>query len=384
MEEIKSYKAEDLFKWITDKNEDFTILDVRNEEEFAKFKVEAPFVKPVNVPYIDFTLDEEGSFDKVPKDKKFRVVCSKEGSAKYVAEILANHGVKDVAYLEAGIKSWGNLLMPKLVNPGGGADYALYQFIRPGKGSCSYGLIYKGEMFVFEASRNVDFYKNFAKEQNCRITRVFDTHLQADFISGSRQLAADTGAEITVNPIDFEGAGFNFTPVKEGDKITFSHEAGGPVVEIIHTPGHTPGSTSYLIDGRYLLSGDTVFISSVGRPDLGGMVEEWAKMLFNTLKNKIAKQDDNLLILPTHYLDWTEANEDYIFMKTLREIKERNAHIYGIEQEEAFVRFIKDNMRDQPESYAKIRLFNKGLEDVAPDDQEILDIGKHECAASTH
>jgi len=379
MEEVKSYKAEDLFKWITDKNEDFTMLDVRNEEEFGKFKVEAPFVKPVNVPYIDFTLDEEGSLDKVPKDKKFRVVCSKEGSAKYVAEILAKHGFKDVAYLEAGIKSWGNLLTPKLVNPG--ANYAFYQFIRPGKASCSYGLVYKGEMFVFEATRNLDFYKNFAKEHNCRITRVFDTHLQADYISGTRHLAADTGAEIIVNPIDFEGAGFKFMPVKDGDKVTFSQD-GGPVIEVIHTPGHTPGSTSYLIDGKYLLSGDTVFISSVGRPDLGGMVEEWAKMLFSTLKTRIAQMNDNIHVFPTHYLDWTEANENYIFTKTLKEIKERNAHIYGIEKEQDFVKFIKDNMREQPESYAKIRIFNKGLSDVTPDEQEILDIGKHECAAS--
>ena len=379
MEDVRSYKAEDLFKWITDKNEKFNILDVRNEEEFAKFKVEAPFVTPVNVPYIDFTLDEEESVKKVPRDKKIRVVCSKEGSAKYVSEILAKSGFKDVAYLEAGIKSWGNVLVPKLVNPGEG--YAFYQCIRPGKASCSYALIYKGEMFVFESTRNIDFYKNFAKKQNTRTTRLFQTHLQADFITGDRQLSQDTGAEVMVNEIDYAGAEFKYTPIKDGETVTFS-QAGGPVIEVIHTPGHTPGSTSYLIDSKYMLTGDTVFITSVGRPDLGGKVEEWAKMLFDTLKNKISNMDDNLLIFPTHYIDWGEANEEYIFTKTLKEIKERNAHIYGIEKEEEFIKFIKDNMREQPESYARIREFNKGLLEVSPDEQEILDIGKHECAAS--
>ncbi|RMD52559.1 MAG: MBL fold metallo-hydrolase [Nitrospirae bacterium] len=378
MKEPKPYSAEELFKWVTDKNEDFLLLDVRNEEEFGKFKVEAPYVKPVNVPYIDFTLDEEGSVEKVPaeKSKPVKIVCSKEGSAKYVAEILIKHGFEDVGYLLGGIKSWGNVLIPKLIT---GESYSLYQFIRPGKGSLSYGLLYGGEMFVFDPSRNVEFYKKFAEEHKSKITKTFETHLQADYISGSRKLAQDTGAEIIGNENDFKGAGFKYTPVNDGDTFTL---AGGPVVKAIHTPGHTPGSTSYLIDDKYLLTGDTIFISSIGRPDLGGMVEDWSKMLFNTLKNKIEKMDDNLFVLPGHYLDWSEANEDLIFMRTLKEVKERNAEIFKIQTEEEFIKFIKAHMQEQPEVYARIRKFNAGLSDENEEEQEIMDIGKHKCAIS--
>lgn len=379
MEDVRSYKAEELFDWITDKDEDFTLVDVRNEEEFEKFKVEAPYIKPHNVPYIDFTLDEDGTMEKIPRGKKVRVVCSKEGSAKYVAEILVKHGLKDVRYLEKGIKSWGNVLIPKLVNPG--EHYELYQFIRPGKASCSYGLVYKGEMMVFEPTRNIEFYTNFVKEHKCKVIRIMETHLQADYISGNKKLAQETGSEICVNPLDYEGAGFSFTPANDGDTLTFSQE-GGPTVKVIYIPGHTPGSTGYLIDDKYLLTGDIVFITSIGRPDLGGKVVEWAKMLYNTLKNKIMPLDENILILPTHYLDWSEANEDYMFVKTLKEIKERNSHIYGIENEDNFIKFIEDNMRPQPEVYARIRTFNKGLSEEDADEQEIMDIGKHECAAS--
>ena len=113
-------------------------------------------------------------------------ICAKEGSARYVGEILVNHGFKDVRYLEGGIKTWGNMLVPKLVATGDG--YKLYQFIRPGKASCSYALIYNEEMVLFDPSRNVEFYQRFAENNGARIVKSCETHLQADYISGSPML----------------------------------------------------------------------------------------------------------------------------------------------------------------------------------------------------
>jgi len=149
-------------------------------------------------------------------------------------------------------------------------------------------------------------------------------------------------------------------------------------------PGHTPGSTSYLIDKKYMVSGDTVFILSIGRPDLGGMAEDWSKLLFNTLKGKIAELNDDLLILPGHYIEWAEANSQQLFVDTLGSIKTKNADIYGIDNEDEFVNFIKANMRKQPDEYAEIRKVNAGLLAVDDEDQEIMDLGKNECAASMH
>ncbi|MGB5746533.1 MAG: MBL fold metallo-hydrolase [Desulfobacterales bacterium] len=381
--ELQSYRAEDLFEWVTNEGQDFTLLDVRNNEEFGRFKVEGPHLsKMINIPYMEFIEKEDESVAQVqvPKEESIRIVCAKEGSAKYVAEILVKNGWQDVRYLEEGIKSWGNMLAPKPVASESG--YKLYQFIRPGKASCSYGLIYEDEMVVFDPSRNAQFYQNFAKEQGARIIKTFETHLQADYISGSQQIFSGTGAQIVGHENDFKDATFEYK--SPNDQEVFKFSKGGPEIQAIHMPGHTPGSISYLIDNKYMVSGDTVFILSIGRPDLGGMAEDWSKLLFNTLKTKIADLDDDLVILPGHYIEWSEANPQQMFVDTLGSIRNKNADIYGIAEEDEFVRFIKDNMRKQPDEYAEIRKVNAGLLEVDDEDQEIMDLGKNECAASMH
>ncbi len=377
--ELTSYKAEDLFKWVTEPGAEFLLLDVRVNEEFDRFKVEGPFLSDmVNVPYVEFVEHEEESVARVPAAEKVRIVCAKEGSARYVGEILVNHGFKDVRYLEGGIKTWGNMLAPKRVAEN--ETYRFYQFIRPGKASCSYGLISNDEMVLFDPSRNVNFYQNFAEKNGARIVKSFETHLQADYISGSKQIAAESGAQILGHENDFKDATFKYQKIDDDQVYAFSK--GGPEIRALHMPGHTPGSTSYLIDNQYLITGDTVFILSIGRPDLGGKAEEWSKMLYRTLNDKIAKLDDDLLILPGHYMDWKEANPQQIFSDALGSIKNKNSDIYSISTESAFIEFIKGNMRPQPEVYADIRKVNAGLLEVDAEEQEIMDLGKNECAAS--
>jgi glyoxylase-like metal-dependent hydrolase (beta-lactamase superfamily II)/rhodanese-related sulfurtransferase len=381
--ELQSYRPEELFEWVTEEGHDFTLLDVRNNEEFGRFKVEGPYLsKMLNIPYIEFIEKEDESITKVkiPKDESVRIVCAKEGSAKYVGEILANNGWKDVKFLEKGIKTWGNMLVEKLLVSEDG--YQLYQFIRPGKASCSYGLIYENEMAVFDPSRNSQFYHDFAKKHGAAITMTFETHLQADYISGSKQISLEAGALIVGHNDDFKVATFDYEKVSDQNIYKFSK--GGPAIKALHTPGHTPGSTSYLIADKYLITGDTVFIFSIGRPDLGGKAEEWSKLLFYTLTTKLAKLNDDLLILPGHYVEWSEANAQMMFVDTLGSIKKRNADIYSIGDENAFIQFIKENMRKQPEVYADIRKVNAGLLDVDEEEQEIMDLGKNECAASMH
>ena len=376
---IFSYTAEELYSWVTGK-EDLVYLDVRNAVDFTRFRVESPYpLEMYNISYFDFMEIEEGCIAKLPKGRPIRVICAKEGSARYVAEILEKHGFSDVGYLRDGIKSWGNLLVPVLLNPGG--EFSLYQFIRPGKASCSYGLVYRDEMMLFDPSRNIRFYLDFAKSRACRIIKTFETHIQADYIAGSRLIAAATGAEFLANNLDFAHARISYTPLTDGEIQRFS--SPGPEVRVLFTPGHTPGSTSFIINGQYLISGDTVFIHSIGRPDLGGKVDEWSDSLFHTLE-KIRVLDHDLIVLPGHYMNWDEANDRLAFAATLAETMEFNRNIHAITDSESFLAFIKANMRNQPDEYATIRLINANLEEVGDDKAEELDLGKNECAATTY
>ena len=381
MSSLKSYSADDLFSFLTQK-EDMIVLDVRNEEDFGRFSVEGPFpFDMVNVPYFDFMEEEDASVAKVSHDKPVKVVCAKEGSAQYVGEILMNHGFKDVAFLTGGIKTWGNMLTPKRINPESD-DYALYQFIRPAKASCNYGLLYKGEMVNFDPSRNYDFYHSFADSQNVKIVRTFETHLQADYISGSKKIADVTGAEIMANVGDFKDASFQYSGVKDGE--SYSVGGDGPEIKVLHSPGHTPGSTSYIIDDKYFITGDTVFILSVGRPDLGGKAEEWSVMLFDTLTNKVQNLDKKLKVLPGHFMEWNEANDSLLFVENLGEVIHRNAGVFKIATPENFTQYIKDNMRKSPEIYGEIRKVNVGWLDVDMNEADIMDLGKNECVAAVN
>lgn len=373
-----SYTAEQLFDWISGKP-DFVLLDVRNAKEFANWYVEGPALFPyINVPYFHFMEDLRESIAMVPAGEKIRIVCSREGSAKYVAEQLTAHGFSDVGYLRGGIVSWGNVLAARLVTPVA-SPYRLYQMIRPGKASCSHLLISGAEAMVFDPSRNVDFYIRFAAEKGAQIVRTFETHRQADYISGSTRLAAKTGAAIMAKKEDFLGADFPFNPVEDGQLIDFSK--GGPPIKAIHTPGHTMGSTSFLIDGKYLLSGDTVFINTAGRPDLGGKSEEWSRFLYLTLTLKIRNLGDDILILPGHYTAWSEANQDGIFMDSLGDLRKKNI-AFHLPTEHNFAEFIKANLRPQPAVYAQIRRVNGGWLKVEEEEADVMDLGKNECAAS--
>jgi hypothetical protein len=92
--------------------------------------------------------------------------------------------------------------------------------------------------------------------------------------------------------------------------------------------------------------------------------------------------NEGIRVFPGHYMDWKEANDNLVFTETMGRIKQINSEIYSIRDERRFFEFIKANMRKQPEEYAKIREINAGLVEVDEEQQDVLDLGKNECAAS--
>lgn len=371
------YTANDLYDWLTT-DPDFILLDVRNEKDFANFAVEGPECIPyINIPYFEFIEDVPGSVAKVPKGKKVRVVCAKEGSAKFVGEQLMENGFDDVGYMEKGIKGWGNMLAPVKIS--GDESYEIYQMIRPGKASLSYMLISNGEAVVFDPSRNIPVYQDFAKSKNAKLVRSFETHRQADYISGSVNLSRNHGVETIGRDEDFRGADFPYTAASDNEIFT----VGGVEIKVLHTPGHTLGSICLLIENKYFISGDTIFIESAGRPDLGGKCEEWSRYLYLSLMITVRDLADDLLVLPGHYTSWSEANDELKFVDTLGNLKKHN-NAFQYVHEGKFAEFIKDNMRPQPEVYANIRKMNAGWMEACEDEQDTMDLGKNECGASNY
>jgi hydroxyacylglutathione hydrolase len=167
----------------------------------------------------------------------------------------------------------------------------------------SYMLASESEAVVVDPQRDVDIYLKAAEEQGVRIRHIFETHLHADFVSGHRELAERTGATIYIGP--HGGARFARVEVSDG----FEVNVGKVRIQVLETPGHTPESICLVVTDQEksakpwaVLTGDTLFIGDVGRPDLSEShtPAELAGMLYDSLHNKLLKLPDDVLVYPAH------------------------------------------------------------------------------------
>jgi hydroxyacylglutathione hydrolase len=179
------------------------------------------------------------------------------------------------------------------------------------QGSYLIGCQATGESIVIDAKRDIDTYLEIAKQNNLRITHIAETHIHADFLAGSRELAAVTGAEMYLSDEGGEGWQYEFPHVglKEGDEI----KVGNLTLTVLHTPGHTPESISFLLTDNpatekpvMVFTGDFVFVGDVGRPDLlekaaglAGTKEAGAEDMYQSLK-KFAALPDYVQVWSAH------------------------------------------------------------------------------------
>ncbi len=226
---------------------------------------------------------------------------------------------------------------------------------------------------VIDAALEPEVYLWLADRRGWRITRVLDTHVHADHLSRSSRLAELVGATLYM-PVDAP-VSYPFSALADGDVL----EIGSATLEAVRTPGHTPESTSYLLDRRALFTGDTLFLSAVGRPDLDATLEgsrEKARELYLSLQRLLALGPDTL-VLPGHTSEPVAFDGEPI-CAPLSEVR-KSVRVLR-EDEDAFVEIIAGREAPTPSNFERIVELNRAGQAPEGDPTE-LEAGANRCAA---
>ncbi|MDB5282703.1 MAG: fold metallo-hydrolase [Bacteroidota bacterium] len=243
----------------------------------------------------------------------------------------------------------------------------------------------KGEAAIIDPLRETAPYIRKAEKDNAQIKYIFETHFHADFVSGHVELAEKTGAKIVYGPK--AECGFECYSAKDGEEF----KIGDVTIKVLHTPGHTPESSTYLLideNGKQhcIFTGDTLFIGDVGRPDLAIKSnitkEELAGMLYDSLHNKILVLPDDVIVYPAHGAGSAcGKNMSKETFDTLGHQRNVNYALQSITKEE-FIKEVTADLLPPPQYFSKNAMLNKqgagsldnvythGLQKLSPADFE--------------
>jgi glyoxylase-like metal-dependent hydrolase (beta-lactamase superfamily II)/rhodanese-related sulfurtransferase len=340
------------------------LLDVRDVDEVADWKI--PGVHNIPLDSLERRLDE------VPRDEHVVTICAKGTRALHGAEILATHGIAS-SVLEGGMGAWASTYDTVEGEFSGGT---VVQLRRRGKGCLSYVIGAGTDCLVIDPSLELERYLEVATAHGWTITHVLDTHLHADHLSGARDLVAATGAELWLNPDD--DFTFDFEALADGRRIALA-----PGVELtvsaVSVPGHTEGSTMYQLGDAAVFTGDTVFLESVGRPDLADQAEPFAHSLYRSVHERVLPLGDDIMVFPAHYGAVVEVTAHQFVAKSLGELRVTLPALALSEAE--FVAWALANVKDRPPNYQHIVMINAGRETVSDESKE-LELGPNRCAVA--
>lgn len=229
----------------------------------------------------------------------------------------------------------------------------------------------KGEAIVIDAKRDIDTYVEIAKENNLTITHITETHIHADFLSGSRELSEVTGAKMYLSDeggVDWQYE-FPHIGLKNGEVIN----VGNLTLKVIHTPGHTPESISFLLTDHsatdepvMIFTGDFVFVGDIGRPDLlekaagiTGTQEKGAKEMFHSVQD-FSKLPEFIQVWPGHGAGSACGKSlGSVPSSTVGYEKIRNWAFQYEEDEEGFIEYLLEGQPEPPKYFATMKKLNK-------------------------
>ncbi|PKL47750.1 MAG: MBL fold metallo-hydrolase [Candidatus Riflebacteria bacterium HGW-Riflebacteria-2] len=252
----------------------------------------------------------------------------------------------------------------QIINTYIGTGYNIVQFNLGVLSHYSYLVVSEGKVLAVDPGRDVQTYLDYAVRENLEWVGTFLTHSHADFVAGHREMEFSTGTPIFVG--HKSGALFPHRAVKEDETIT----VGSAVIRIMETPGHTPDSlcgivcpANNLMQQEFILSGDTLFVGSFGRPDLMGgsfAASELAAMMFETWNYKLSKLSDNAVILPAHGAgSLCGANMRDEPSSTIGEEKASNPYIKFANDRSAFIANFLTGLEPAPRYFAENAKINQ-------------------------
>jgi glyoxylase-like metal-dependent hydrolase (beta-lactamase superfamily II)/rhodanese-related sulfurtransferase len=367
----KPMETETLRQWLSS-GRPVTVLDIRTPEDRVQWSI--PGSIHIDA-YTELKAGRPGALADaaLPADVPVVTICNMGRVSQTAAQVLQRRGF-EAHFLEGGMKSW-SLAWNMAEVPVRDACTRIIQVRRTGKGCLSYLVCSMQEALVIDASLPAQVYLEFAAQHGLRIRYVLDTHIHADHLSRSRSLAKEAGATLCLPP---QGrVHFPFTPIAHGDTVTL----GKATLMALRSPGHTLESTSYVVNGEALFTGDTLFLSGVGRPDLHAdseMARERARLLFHTLNRLLAIGPD-VLVLPGHASEPIAFDAVPLFAR-LSDVAER-LHEW-LSSEEGFVERILKRIPPTPPNYTHIVELNEA--GVLPEgDPTDLEAGANRCAVSS-
>jgi len=357
-----------LQKWL-EKGKEVQILDIRPLQQREEWFIDGSIHENVYWGLIEGDLQVLDHI-KLDRQKPVVTVCAAGKTSRIAANILLEKGF-NVYSLSGGMKAWNYAWSIAEIEE---KDLKIIQVRRMAKGCLSYIIGSGEEAIVIDAALDPEVYTAIAKENNWRITSVMDTHIHADYISRTRELAGVTGAKHRF--IECAEVDYPFIAFRDNEYF----EIGNSFIQVMHSPGHTPESVCYLVNGQYLISGDTLFVEGVGRPDLKAaekQVIEKAHYLFESLQ-KIQSLAEETFILPAH-TSKAIGFDRQIWGAPLAEIR-NSIHILKLSKEE-FVKQTIQRIPLTPPNYLEIANLNK-IGNYTGTDPADLEAGANRCAVS--
>jgi len=323
-----------------------------------------------------------------------------------MAARLLNQLGYNVKSVKGGMAGWNKVYDVAEVAVPKEAPFRIWQIRRISKGCMGYIVSSKEDStaVVIDPSReNYEAFLKVAKENELKIVKIIDTHQHADHVSGVAKLAKAITAETNSKALAYfssleeynsENSEINLNFIKDQDQIEITKKIS---LRAIHTPGHTNGSMSFFIEYyddtdvkkstqdhlQYscLFTGDTLFVDSVGRPDLREEAGKYAGLLYQTYHQKIVKLPENTVVLPAHFNGNSIALKHGVpISDTIGSLKKKMKLLSMTEDE--FVHFVTDTLPSRPMNYKTIIDINKKMLPYDVMEMPDLEAGPNSCAVS--